>query len=125
MHIHNQLEIFSINKVILFIKNFIEWKDAILFEYISNNTAYDIEKILEKIYNFHKNLNNISLKSEINKFIKGLNEETFIFYDKIEEKWYIEQYKDYININELYFLFNYHIHTILNKKTIFICMIYS
>lgn len=116
LQIHNKLETSSINWIILFVKDFIEWKDAILFDYISKNTIYDIEKIIEKISNFHKNLNNISLKCKTDKFIKDLNEETSIFYNEIEGKWYIEQYKDYINTDELYSLFYYHINKILNKK---------
>lgn len=116
LQIYNKLETYSINRIVLFVKDFIEWKDAIIFEYIPNNHVYNQEKIIGKIFNFHKNLNNISLKSEINKFIEDLNEETFIFYNKIDKKWYIEQYQNCINTNELYSLFNYHIHKISNKK---------
>lgn len=117
---HRKLYDITIHKILYKIYNFIDWKNAIIFNRVNNNFNYNINSILEKISLFHKELNNGDLLQENSKkYIDSLKQETELFSKEIIDKWYISQYKWFINCKKLYLNFLQIYNTIHDSEFIF------
>lgn len=117
---HKKLDDITIHKILYKIYNFIDWKNAIIFNRVNNNFNYNINLILKKISLFHNQLNDGNLLQENSKkYIDSLKQETELFSKEIIDEWYINQYKWFINCKKLYLNFLQIYNTIHDSEFIF------